>query len=92
MRNSMPLRWIEQTEAMQVLDAARFEGKPLPLRTQGRAVTARLWQLRDRLCAAMPTGLPMPQVQPVAVRVSRTAPGSRRAVDCDEQEWFANYR
>ncbi len=66
MRNAMPLRWIEQAEARQVLATALFERAPEPpwCSMAGDAMAQSLPRLRAWLAARPPMGLPAPQAQP----------------------------
>lgn len=73
MRNAMPLQWIEQAEARQVLAIAAFERTPRApwCRTAGDAAMQWLPRLGAWLAARHPMGLAVPQVQPVLIRQPR---------------------
>lgn len=76
MQNAMPLRWIEQAEARQVLATARFERRPaLSWRRTAREAAAQ-WLLRARAWLAL-GGWPAPMAQPARVR----RPACRRGDD-----------
>jgi hypothetical protein len=74
MRQEMPMRWIEQREARQVLTAALFEHAPMPPWCDGlREAThdmASHWLggLGTWLAARHPMGWPAMQLQPAPVR------------------------
>ena len=82
MRNAMPMRWIEQAEARQVLVAALFEQAPAAPRSSGAgSLAARILpRLRSWFGERLPIGLPAAQMQPAFIRQPdyRTQPGSRR--------------
>ena len=82
MRNAMPLQWIEQAEARQVLAAARFERAPTPRRrTAAENATAQILpRLRSWFGERHPLGLPVAQAQPALIRQPdyRAKPLSRR--------------
>jgi hypothetical protein len=61
MRNSTPIRWIEQVEAQQVLAIARFEGNPTPQRstTPEDAISEMPDRLRSWLTTRHPMGWPI---------------------------------
>lgn len=82
MRNAIPLRWIEQAEARQVLATALLEQAPAPSwRERARAAAARaLNQARAWLAPADPSGWPVLAAQPALVR-RPTAHEPRR--ECD---------
>jgi len=89
MRNTMPIRWIEQAEARQVIAAASFE-HPSTAPWSGMAeAAAERWlpRLRSWLAARHPMGWPVPQLQPVPIR--RPAPrverrhGDHHRYSCD---------
>ena len=60
MQNAMPMRWIEQAEARQVLTAARFERSPAaPWSSMaGDAAAQILPRLRSWLIERHPLGMP----------------------------------
>src|SRR6185436_8328698 len=70
MRNAMPMQWIEQAEARQVLTAARFErSTSAPWRTAaGDAAGQILPRLRSWLTERHPFGMPVEQLQPAIIR------------------------
>lgn len=80
MRQSAPMRWIEQIEARQVMTDAIFQQAPKPSWRELARQSAADWlpRMRDRLVAAGATEWAMPQLQPVPVRVSdRREPPAR---------------
>jgi hypothetical protein len=70
MRNTVPMRWMEQAEARQVLSAAQFERAPeAPWGARAGAAAAQLLpQLRSWLADRHPMGWPVAQLQPALVR------------------------
>jgi hypothetical protein len=70
MRNAMPLRWIEQAEARQVIRTALFERAPKPPWSSlaGDAASQWLPRLGSWLAARHPMGMPVAQMQPALVR------------------------
>jgi hypothetical protein len=70
MRNAIPMRWIEQAEARQVLAAALLEQAPTAPRR--RAIGSGAGQILPRLRAWLgdrfPPGLPVEQMQPAYIR------------------------
>ena len=68
MRNSRPLRWIEQAEARQVLATAVFERKPQSSRRRARQCARRfLARLRLWLIPGNPVWRSLLQPQPARV-------------------------
>jgi len=63
MRNAMPVQWIEQAEARQVLAAALFERAPQAPRCGAAGEAASQWLLRMRswLTSGDPIGAPLPE-------------------------------
>jgi len=82
MRNAMPLQWIEQAEARQVLAAALFERTPTaPRRTAAENVTAQILpRLRSWFGERHPACRPVAQTQPAVILQpdDRAEPLSRR--------------
>jgi hypothetical protein len=74
MRNAMPIRWIEQAEARQVIAAARFEWPPKApwYGVAEKAPSRWLPRLGAWLAARHPLGSAVPQLQPALIR--RPAP------------------
>ena len=70
MRNAMPLRWIEQAEAREVITTALFERSPKAdwPRAAGDAAAQLLPRLGSWLAAHHPMGWVSVQVQPARVR------------------------
>ena len=70
MRNAMPMQWIEQAEARQVLATAAFERAPrAPLRSAaGDAASQWLPRLSSWLAARHPIGWAVSQAQPALIR------------------------
>jgi hypothetical protein len=70
MRNAMPMRWIEQAEARQVLTAASFERSPAaPWSSMaGDAAAQILPRLRSWLIERHPLGMPAARMQPAIIR------------------------
>ena len=60
MRNAMPVRWIEQAEAREVLAAALFEETPTPASVRHRAADGRQMAYPGArvACSRMPDRLP----------------------------------
>ena len=81
MRNAMPMQWIEQAEARQVLAAALFERAPQAPRCGAAGDPAPQWLLRMRswLAPGYPVGALL-EVQPALIRrpagCSGSLPGS----------------
>jgi hypothetical protein len=73
----MPVQWIEQAEARQVLAAARFERAPLAPRcgAAGEAASQWLALMRSWLASGCPEGAPLPEVHLAS---------SRRSTDSSE--------
>jgi hypothetical protein len=91
MTNSVPLRWIEHSEAREVLRAARFEQGLTAARHKIAVETAAeiLSRLHDKLVAMAAAAMPAPQLVPA--RVQRVN-GSRVVRRDSAQEWFDSYR
>ena len=76
MRNAMPMRWIEQREARQVLANSRFERAPTPPWCGARDTEARdaasewLPRLGAWLAARHPMGWLATQAQPALIPVT----------------------
>ncbi len=70
MRNAMPIRWIEQAEARQVIATALFERAPkAPWSTAAEEATSQwLPRLGSWLAARHPMGWAVPQAQPALIR------------------------
>ncbi len=83
MRNAMPMRWIEQAEARQVLATALFERAPQApwCGVAGEAASQWLPQLRSWLAARYPMGVPVAQAQPALIRRPGCRPDRRRGDD-----------
>jgi hypothetical protein len=66
----MPIRWIEQAEARQVIAAASLERKPAPPWSEVAADAAAQWlpRLGSWLAARHPMGWAAPQLQPAPIR------------------------
>lgn len=69
MRNAMPLRWIEQAEARQVITTALFERSPKAhwSSTAGDAAAQLLPRLGSWLAMRHPMGWVSVQVQPALI-------------------------
>jgi hypothetical protein len=69
MRNAMPVQWIEQAEARQVLAAALFERAPQAPRCGAAGDAASQWLLRMRswLTPGDPVGVPLPEAPPALI-------------------------
>ncbi|HEV2334045.1 MAG TPA: hypothetical protein VGS13_00970 [Stellaceae bacterium] len=89
MRNAMPLQWIEQAEARQVITRALFENSPTAhwSATAGEAAAQLLTRVGARLATRHPMGWVLPQLQPALVRqpAGRGQPRSRedQGYSCD---------
>ena len=71
MRNAMPMRWIEQAEAREVLAASRYEtAPPAPPRRKARAASPWLAQCAAWLATWRPSGWLTAQPQPALARVA----------------------
>ena len=83
MRNAMPLQWIEQVEARQVVAAALFErlAKPSWCRAARQAAASWLPRVGSRLALGDSTGWPLMQAQPALVRPSADRDDRRRNYD-----------
>ena len=70
MRNAMPVRWIEQKEARQVIATALFERAPKAPWSAAAEEAASQWlpRLGSWLAARHPLGCAVPQVQPALIR------------------------
>ena len=70
MRNAMPMQWIEQAEARQVLTTAAFDRAPRApwCSTAGDAASQWLPRLGSWLAARHPMGWAVSQVQPALIR------------------------
>jgi hypothetical protein len=70
MRNAMPVRWIEQAEARQVIAAALFERAPKAPWSTAAEEAASQWlpRLGSWLAARHPMGWAVPQAQPALIR------------------------
>jgi hypothetical protein len=70
MRNAMPMQWIEQAEARQVLAAALFELAPQASRCGAAGDGASQWlaRMRSWLAPGHPIGVPPLEVQPALIR------------------------
>ena len=70
MRQTIPMRWIEQAEANEVLAAAQFERAPEPTRRGAarRALMDRLDEARAWITPADAVGWLLLQAQPAPVR------------------------
>ena len=84
MRNAMPVRWIEQAEARQVITTALFERAPtLPWSSKVEdAASQWLPRLGSWLAARHPMGFAVPQMQPALIRQAVRRP-ERRCSDDD---------
>jgi hypothetical protein len=67
MRNAMPMQWIEQAEARQVLTAALFERAPRR-DAAGDAAPQWLARMRSWLAPGYPIAVPLLEVQPALIR------------------------
>ena len=67
MRNAMPVQWIEQAEARQVLAAAQFEQAPR-YGAAGDAASQWLVLMRSWLASGCPEAAPLPGVHPASTR------------------------
>ena len=87
MGDKVPLRWIEDAEAKQVVAAALFERTARQSWcTAGRqAIINRLSRLRARLALREPIGWPSLQARPAPIRVESRPPRSRRS---DEDQGY----
>jgi hypothetical protein len=70
MRNAMPMQWIEQAEARQVLTAALFERTPRAPRRDAAGDAAPLWlaRMRSWLAPGYPMAGPLLEGQPALIR------------------------
>ena len=89
MRNAMPMRWIEQAEARQVITAALFERAPkTPWSVvAGDAAAQLLPRLGSWLAARHPMGWAVPQPQPALIR----QPAGRQSLSRDNQYYCAEW-
>jgi len=78
MRNAMPIRWIEQAEARQVIAAASFEQPPKAPWSGIAEQAPSQWlpRLGSWLAARHPMGWAVPQMQPALIRQPARRPGS----------------
>jgi len=78
----MPVRWIEQKEARQVIASALFERAPKApwsaTATAGEAASQWLPRLGSWLAARHPMGWAVPQTQPALVRRQAGPPARSR--------------
>ena len=83
MRNAMPLRWIEEAEERQVVDAARIEREPSPPWSDIAKHRAARWlsRLGSWLAARHPMGWVAPQAQPAVIRRPARPPMSPSCTD-----------
>ncbi len=79
MRNAMPLRWIEQREARQVITTALFERAPKAPWSTTAEEAASQWlpRLGSWLAARHPMGWAVPQAQPALIRRPADRPRTR---------------
>ena len=89
MRNAMPVRWIEQKEARQVISSALFERAPkAPWSTTADASTTPwLPRLGSWLAARHPMGWAVPQMQPAMVSPPARIATRSRADDGYSCDW-----
>jgi hypothetical protein len=85
MRNAMPVRWIEQKEARQVITAALFERAPKAPWSAAAENAAAQWlpRLGAWLATRHPMGWPVPQAQPALIRRPPGQPARRPRADDD---------
>ena len=83
MRNTMPVRWIEQREERQVIATALFERTPkAPWSTTAEAAPSQwLPRLGSWLAARHPMGCAVPQMQPALIRRPAGRPAARSRAD-----------
>jgi hypothetical protein len=83
MRNAMPVRWIEQKEARQVIATALFERAPKAPWSTAAEEAASQWlpRLGSWLSTRHPLGWAIPQTQPA---LARRAAGDRAARSRDD--------
>jgi hypothetical protein len=90
MRNAMPVRWIEQAEARQVIRTALFERAPKApwSTTAGDAASQWLPRLGSWLAARHPMGGAAPQAVPALIRCPAGRPAApHRDDDGYSGEW-----
>jgi len=89
MRNAMPVRWIEQKEARQVIATALFERAPkAPWSATTEEAAQWLPRLGSWLAARHPMGWAVPQAQPALIRRPAGRPAARSYVDeVDYCDW-----
>jgi hypothetical protein len=90
MRNAMPVRWIEQKEARQVITTALFERAPkVPWSTAAENAAAQwLPRLGSWLATRHPMGWPVAQAQPALIRRPTSRPAARTRADEDNScDW-----
>jgi hypothetical protein len=90
MRNAMPLRWIEQAEARQVITTALFERSPKAhwSSTAGDAAAQLLPRLGSWLAMRHPMGWVAAQVQPALIR---RPVGRPQSLSCDDQGYSCDW-
>ena len=83
MRNAMPMQWIEQAEARQVLVAALSERAPTAPRSSaaGDLAAQILPRLRAWFGERDPMGLPVAQMRPAFIRQRDIAPNRCRGAE-----------
>ena len=83
MRNAMPMQWIEQREARQVIATALFERAPKASWSDMAGDAASQWlpRLGSWLVARHPMGWAVPQAQPALIRRPGGRPQSRSRDD-----------
>jgi hypothetical protein len=86
MRNAMPVRWIEQKEARQVIATALFDRAPkVPWSAAAENAAAAQWlpRLGSWLAARHPMGWAVPQPQPALIRRPATRTRADGDYSCD---------
>jgi hypothetical protein len=83
MRNAMPVRWIEQKEARQVIATALFERAPKVPWSAAVEDAAAQWlpRLGSWLATRHPMGWADPQAQPALIRQPTRRPTARARAD-----------
>jgi hypothetical protein len=83
MRNTMPIRWIEQKEARQVIATALFERAPKVPWSAAAEDAAAQWlpRLGSWLATRHPMGWAVPQAQPALIRRPVGRPAARTRAD-----------
>ena len=86
MRNEVPMKWIEQAEARDVLVTALFESEPLPswYRTVRAAGSERLSRMLAMIASIGVFGGPLLQPQPALLRPA----AGRRDPHCREDDGY----